>query len=352
MSRLFFVKEGVAVWSSHLDLMRALMRSFRRAGIDLKHSQGFTPHPELSILMPLSVGVESQCEIVEFSLAEGCEIPASEIAARMNPVLPAGLRALDSYEGGAKAGKLAWLRARLVLEYERKMQNAECRMQNEGSGIKDQGSGIVGGGAFDAPPTSEQASAAPCSDAATGDGGKRILRFAQNDRIEALRELFARTSLIVEKHSKKGDVEMDIAPMIRSCSVGAAETSPACRGGGPASRPVEGCRPPSAPLDGMQNEGSGIVGGGAFDAPPTSEQASAAPCSDAATGDVGERILRFAQNDGGETVVIKAVVAAQNPTLNPLLLVTAIEKYLPEHKPDHVVCRRLEIYDADMNPFR
>ena len=29
-------------------------------------------------------------------------------------------------------------------------------------------------------------------------------------------------------------------------SVGAAETSPACRGGGPASRPVEGCRPPEA----------------------------------------------------------------------------------------------------------
>ena len=117
--------------------MRALMRSFRRAGIDLKHSQGFTPHPELSILMPLSVGVESQCEIAEFTLAEGCDIPAAELAARLNPVLPAGLRALDSYEGGAKAGKLAWLRARLVLEY-------DGGMQNEGSGSKDQGSGDGG----------------------------------------------------------------------------------------------------------------------------------------------------------------------------------------------------------------
>ncbi len=335
MSRLFFVKEGVAVWSSHLDLMRALMRSFRRAGIDLKHSQGFTPHPELSILMPLSVGVESQCEIAEFTLAEGCDVPASEIAARMNPVLPAGIRALESYDGGQKAGKLTWLRARLVLEYE--------------------GSGVCASGCRDG----SQPSAAPCSVAAMGDGGERILRFAQNDRVEALRKLFAQPSLIVEKHSKKGDVETDIAPMIRECSVGTAETSPACRGGGPASRPVEGCCPQPAPAGGMQNEGSGIrdqgsgtVGGGAFDAPPTSEQASAAPCSVAASGDGGERILRFAQNDRGETVVIEAVVAAQNPTLNPLLLVTAIEKYLPEHKPEHVVCRRLEIYDADMNPFR
>ena len=377
MSRLFFVKAGVAVWSSHLDLMRALMRSFRRAGIDLKHSQGFTPHPELSILMPLSVGVESQCEIAEFTLAEGCVIPAAELAARLNPVLPAGLRALDSYEGGAKAGKLAWLRARLVLEYDGGMQNTECRMQNEGSGSKDRGSengGREAGsvGAVIGHPQSAEGSEmqdAECKmknegsgirDQGSGDGGERILRFAQNDRIEALRELFARTSLVVEKHSKKGDVELDIAPRIRSCSVGAAEPSPACRGGGPASRPVEGCRPQPTPVGGMQNEGSGI--------------------KDQGSENEGERILRFAQNDslepvpygaqnaltrdeecgflaplgmtGGDSVVIEAVVAAQNPTLNPLLLVTAIEKYLPEHKPDFVQCRRLEIYDADLNVFR
>ncbi len=331
MSRLFFVKEGVAVWSSHLDLMRALMRSFRRAGIDLKHSQGFTPHPELSILMPLSVGVESQCEIAEFTLAEGCDIPAAELAARLNPVLPAGLRALDSYEGGAKAGKLAWLRARLVLEYDGGMQNTECRMQNEGSGSKDRGS---------------------------ENEGERILRFAQNDslepvpygaqndRIAAIRELFARTSLVVEKHSKKGDVELDIAPMIRSCSVGAAESSPACRGGGPASRPLEGCRPQPTEAYEMQNAECRMQNEGARNKDRGSEDtrtSTARPYG--AQNDSG-------QNDKGETVVIEAVVAAQNPTLNPLLLVTAIETYLPEYKPNHVVCRRLEIYDADGNVFR
>ena len=222
MHRLLFVKESTAIWSSHLDLMRALMRSFRRAGIDLKHSQGFTPHPELSILMPLSVGVESQCEIAEFTLAEGCTIPAAEIAARMNSVLPAGLRALESWEGGQKAGKLAWLRARLELSY---------------------------------------------------DPAKTV-------RVNQITELFAQPSILVEKHSKKGDVEMDIAPMIREISVGASIAWPL------------------------------------------------------------------------SSLVIEAVVAAQNPTLNPLLLVTAIEKYLPEHRPEHVLCRRLEIYDADMNVFR
>ncbi len=365
MLRLLFVKEGVAIWSSHLDLMRALMRSFRRAGIDLKHSQGFTPHPELSILMPLSVGVESQCEIAEFTLAEGCAIPAAEIAPRMNPVLPAGLRALDSYEGGQKAGKLAWLRARLELSYSPVgaasgrppeaeadgMQNAKCKMQNEGSGIRHQASGD-GGERILRCAQNDGRGVGVDSSTPLRSAAKQVLQGAQNDgvvgsdahiapaasegcaeasgdaslrRLEDLRALFALPSLIVEKHSKKGDVEMDIAPMIREIHVGAASG-----------------RQPEAEADGMQNakckmqnEGSGIR-----------HQASGDEGTDSSTP------LRSAQNDGQGTLVLEAVVAAQNPTLNPLLLVTAIEKYLPEHRPEHVLCRRLEIYDADMNVFR
>ena len=342
MSRLLFTKEGVSVWSSHLDLMRALMRSFRRAGIDLKHSQGFTPHPELSILIPLSVGVESQCEIAEFTLAEGCEVPVGEIAPRMNPVLPAGIRALESYEGGLKAGKLAWLRARLELSYSPVgaasgrqpeaeadgMQNAKCKMQNEGSGIRHQASGD-GGTDSSTPLRSAQNDGVVGSDAhiapAVSEGCAEASGDASLRRVEDLRALFARPSLIVEKHSKKGDVEMDIAPMIREIHVGAASG-----------------RQPEAEADGMQNakckmqnEGSGIR-----------HQASGDEGTDSSTP------LRSAQNDGQGTLVIEAVVAAQNPTLNPLLLVTAIEKYLPEHRPEHVVCRRLEIYDQDMNVFR
>ena len=275
--RLLFVKEGAAIWSSHLDLMRALMRSFRRAGIELKHSQGFTPHPELSILMPLSVGVESQCEIAEFTLAEGCAIPAAEIAERMNPVLPAGIRALESWEGGQKAGKLAWLRARLTLTY-------------EATGNRQQ---------------------------ATGDGGcglpRAVPALAMTDaalRCEALRALFARPSLVVEKHGKKGPTELDIAPMIRELTVSSAGSDPLI-----------------APVLAAGN-----------DAVPAAE----------ASGDASLRHESAGQN----AVVIEAVVAAQNPTLNPLLLVTAIETWLPQYKPDQVQCRRLEIYDADGKPFR
>ena len=287
MGRLLFVKEGTAIWSSHLDLMRALMRSFRRAGIDLKHSQGFTPHPELSILMPLSVGVESQCEIAEFTLAEGCAVPIEAVAERMNPVLPAGLRALESYEGGRKAGKLSFLRARLTLDYE-----------------------------------------------AAGDGGERILRCAQNDRIETVRALFARPSLIVEKHSKKGPVETDIAPMIREVTVGAVIGSPGAQGSDQS--------PVISNQLSVTSDQSPVT---SYQSPVTSDQLSV-------TSHQSPVISHQSSGDRGSSIVIEAVVAAQNPTLNPLLLVTAIETYLPEYRPDLVQCRRLELYDAEMNVFR
>ena len=312
MGRLLFIKEGGAIWSSHLDLMRALMRSFRRAGIDLKHSQGFTPHPEFSILMPLSVGVESQCEIAEFTLAEGCAVPIGAVAERMNPVLPAGLRALESYEGGMKAGKLSWLRTRLTLTYD------------QGSRIRDQGSGNA--------PVCSGAQCAPHG--AAGDGEKRILRSAQNDRIEALRDLFARPSLIVEKHSKKGTVETDIAPMIREVTVGAVIGRPDAQ------------RSDLSPVTSHQSPGTSDQSPGtSHQSPGTSDQSSGTSHQSPGTSDQSS-------GDRGSSIVIEAVVAAQNPTLNPLLLVTAIETYLPEYRPDLVQCRRLELYDAEMNVFR
>ena len=54
--RLRFEKSGRAVYISHLDLMRTMQRTFKRAGYALKHSEGFNPHPIISILLPLSVG--------------------------------------------------------------------------------------------------------------------------------------------------------------------------------------------------------------------------------------------------------------------------------------------------------
>ena len=58
MNRLLFEKRGDAVYLSHLDLMRVFQRTFKRAGILIWHSQGFSPRAYVSIALPLPVGME------------------------------------------------------------------------------------------------------------------------------------------------------------------------------------------------------------------------------------------------------------------------------------------------------
>ena len=82
MPRALFEKTGKAVWMSHLDLMRVFQRSFKRAGLPLTHTQGFNPRPSVSIALPLSVGVESVCELLDFDL-DGADVPCQEICDRL-----------------------------------------------------------------------------------------------------------------------------------------------------------------------------------------------------------------------------------------------------------------------------
>lgn len=118
MPRLLFSKTGDAVWFSHLDLMRVFQRSFKRAGLSLCHTQGFNPRPSVSIALPLSVGVESLCELLDFDL-EG-EIPSNEeIQSRLNAALVDGVKVLDVYDNGKKLKELTHLQCKLFLEYDK-----------------------------------------------------------------------------------------------------------------------------------------------------------------------------------------------------------------------------------------
>ncbi len=119
MPRLLFEKTGNAVWISHLDLMRVFQRAFRRAGIHIWHSQGFSPRAHVSIALPLSVGTESVCEILEFELADGFSMEPEEILRRVNETLPAGVRVTAIWENGRKLKELTHLDADLTLEYDR-----------------------------------------------------------------------------------------------------------------------------------------------------------------------------------------------------------------------------------------
>ena len=87
--RLHFSKTGSARYISHLDLMRTFQRAFLRAGLTIRHTEGYHPHAFVSLPLPLSVGFSSVCETLEFELLGGGAL--EEVPERMNAVLPAGI---------------------------------------------------------------------------------------------------------------------------------------------------------------------------------------------------------------------------------------------------------------------
>lgn len=219
MLRLLFEKTGNAVWISHLDLMRLFQRAFKRAGLPLTHTQGFNPRPSVSIALPLSVGVESVCELLDFTL-DGETVPCDEICKQLNETLVPGVRVCEVYDTGRKLKELAFLDCAVTLEYD--------------NGI----------------PADAQAK---------------------------LRELFATESLIVPKKGKNGIQDQDIIPLIKRVEITEA---------------------------------------------------------------------------GEKELVLNARICCQNPSLNPMQMVTAISLHLPDLKPDFAKCKRSEIYDLSQEVFR
>ncbi len=90
-----FAKKGEAKHLSHRDLMRLFERALRRAGLPARMSQGFNPHPRLSILAALAVGIEGEDEALELEFEP--PVTAPEASERLAAQLPQGI-ALRSAE--------------------------------------------------------------------------------------------------------------------------------------------------------------------------------------------------------------------------------------------------------------
>lgn len=215
--RMLFSKTGRAVYISHLDLMRTVTRAFMRAECKLKYSEGFNPHPNISIALPLSVGCESVCEIMDFKMRE--DMPCEEIKNRLETQFPEGIAVIDVYEAERKVKEIKWLSISGVLEYDER-------------------------------------------DAAAMAG--------------KLNEFYAAESIVITKKTKRGMGESDIRPAIRDIS--------------------------------------------------------------------------FAQS--GRDVSMRALISAQEPTLNPELIADALRQLVPDIAPDFAKFRRLEIFDENMQVFR
>lgn len=66
--RIKFAKYGVMKFIGHLDVMRFFQKAIRRADIDIKYSEGFSPHQIMSFAFPLGVGMESIGEYLDIEV--------------------------------------------------------------------------------------------------------------------------------------------------------------------------------------------------------------------------------------------------------------------------------------------
>ena len=79
--RITFAKTDAMRFTGHLDLHRAWERTFRRAGLPLAYTQGFSPHPRINLASALPLGFTSERELVDIWLEQ--ELPASAVTAAL-----------------------------------------------------------------------------------------------------------------------------------------------------------------------------------------------------------------------------------------------------------------------------
>lgn len=84
-----FTKKGLLKYISHLDLMRLFMRALRRADLPIKMTEGFSPHPKISIKRALKLGVESDNEEATFVLRK--PLSPQDFKERLQRELPEGI---------------------------------------------------------------------------------------------------------------------------------------------------------------------------------------------------------------------------------------------------------------------
>jgi radical SAM-linked protein len=74
---------------SHLDIMRLWQRALHRAGIPLAYTEGFSPHPRISLAAPLAVGVTSQAELMDIFCSKW--VSPHSFTAALSQQLPPGI---------------------------------------------------------------------------------------------------------------------------------------------------------------------------------------------------------------------------------------------------------------------
>ncbi|WP_181198146.1 TIGR03960 family B12-binding radical SAM protein [Enhygromyxa salina] len=118
--RLFFAKRGTIRFLSQLDLVRIIPRMFRRAGVEMGFSRGFSPQPRMSFGPALALGMGADEEVLD------CDLLLERSAEDMAGLLDAAARQtiadelLERLREAAPPG-MELLAARIVAPGEKKL---------------------------------------------------------------------------------------------------------------------------------------------------------------------------------------------------------------------------------------
>ena len=142
---LKYSRDDRVKYISHLDFVRLFHRTIRRTGMNFMFSQGFNPHPIMTVAQPLSVGVTSDCEYMKVGF-DG-EYSEKEIVDTINSAFPPGYKILAARKVTGKEIDLTKLDRAVYtveLEYEGNadidalLENKELLvMKKSKSGIKE-----------------------------------------------------------------------------------------------------------------------------------------------------------------------------------------------------------------------
>ncbi len=88
-----FSVKGHSCFLSHLQMMKVFALAIVRGQLRIIYSQGFNPRPKMSLVLPKSVAVESDDEILLIKVESSCNV--EEVKQKLIGQIPDGIDVLD-----------------------------------------------------------------------------------------------------------------------------------------------------------------------------------------------------------------------------------------------------------------
>lgn len=107
--RVFYKKRDRLKFISHLDMNRFMTRLLRRTDIPYWYTEGFNSHLYLNFALPLSLGFESDYEILDFKITDD-NYPLDIIKAKLSAVSPEYIEIIKVAQPWMKTSEIAFAR--------------------------------------------------------------------------------------------------------------------------------------------------------------------------------------------------------------------------------------------------